>query len=123
MGHRCASVCRCCRLRTAISETCTITSIAPCAWHTGAALCKCDGAFVSPGEPRAPAPMWPRMNVTVSLNYCELSNLEGLLTLAEYMIAHSEYGDDRSLKAQDLNGLRSAQKIFGRLSSAMRVKA
>lgn len=67
--------------------------------------------------------MWPRMNGTVSLNYCELSNLEGLLTFAEYMIAHSEYGDDRSLKAQDLNGLRSAQKIFERLSSAMRVKA
>lgn len=65
--------------------------------------------------------MWPRMNVTVSLSYCELSNLEELLTFAEYMIAHSEY-DDRSLKAQDLNGLRSAQKIFERLSSAMRVK-
>jgi hypothetical protein len=66
--------------------------------------------------------MRPRMTVTVSLSYCELSNLEGLLTFAEYMIAHGEYGDDRSLKAQDLNGLRSAQKIFARLSSAMRVK-
>jgi hypothetical protein len=63
------------------------------------------------------------MNVTVSINYCELSNLEGLLTFAEFMIAHSEYGDDRSLKARDLNGLRSAQKIFERLSSAMRAKA
>jgi hypothetical protein len=42
--------------------------------------------------------------------------------LAEYTIAHGEYGDDRSLKAQDLNGLRSAQKIFARLSSAMRVE-
>ena len=66
--------------------------------------------------------MWPRMNVTISLSYCELSNLEELLTFAEYMIAHSEYGDDRSLKAQDRKGLRSAQKIFERLSSAMRVK-
>ncbi len=64
--------------------------------------------------------MWPRMNVTVSVSYCELSNLEELLTFAEYMIAHNEYGDNRSLKAQDLKTLRSAQKIFKRLASELR---
>lgn len=63
------------------------------------------------------------MNVTVSLSYCELANLEELLRFAEYMIAHNEYGDERSLKAQDLKGVRSVRKIFERLSSAMPVKA
>ena len=85
-----------------------MTSLAPCVWHTDAALCKCYGAFISLRGPRCRAPMWPRMNVTVSLSYCELSNLEELLTFAEYMIAHNEYGDNRSLKAQDLKTLRSA---------------
>jgi len=63
------------------------------------------------------------MDATIRVSECELSNFYDLLTFTEYMIAHSEYGDDRSLKATDLKGLRSAKKILARLTSSMPLKS